>query len=183
MTRCLIGGLFVAFVLSGCATTWSPAHGRYTSSEQNFEVELPDGWNQYATDKALLATRDGLALEQVTISRYPVGKEMRFTKKTILQGMLPQDAAAVIVDDLRSNQNLKNLTIVENAPESIAGNPGFKIAFAYQTGDELSKKAVVYGVVVDKWYYLISYEAPSRYYFNRYVAAFEGIKSSFKLKK
>jgi hypothetical protein len=170
-------------LLWGCAP-WVMVGGKYAMKSQNFEVDLPEGWRRHnlTTDK-LLITKDGLSLQQIQIARKAIDEELSFTKKKFSKGMLPEELAEVIIDNLRSNSNIMNLKITENVPANIGDYPGFKLSYTYKTKSGLRRKGGYYGFMIDTWYYDIIYEAPARFYFAKYHPAFEKVKDSFRILK
>ena len=175
--------LLLIIFLSGCAT-WVPVGGNYEMSSHNFKTELPDGWRMYNFDKTqVLITRDGFTLQWISVSRKPIDQELAFTKKKFSQHMLPQEAAEVAIDNFRSNPKITNMHIIENSPAVIGGHSGFKIIYEYRTDKGLTKKGAYYCSLIDEWRYRINYEAPARYYYAKYLPAFEKVKDSFKLLK
>jgi hypothetical protein len=175
--------LLLIFFLWGCAT-WVAVGGKYTMSSQNFEVQLPTGWRKYEVVKdALLITQDGLALQQIRISRMQIDKELNHTKKKFSKEMLPPEVAEVVIDNFRSNPNIINQKIIENDPAQIGGYSGYKFVFSYQTKKGLTKKGINYGFISGNWFYEIIYEAAERYYFEKDISAIENVKDSFRLIK
>jgi beta-barrel assembly-enhancing protease len=167
--------------LSSCAT-WTIVGGKYEATGDGYEVELPTGWRRFMPYReGLSITRDGMELQSVRIVRLPFDKDPPNTKRKIAMGMLPQEVAEVVIDDLRSNRNIGNVEVVENAPVLVAGHSGFRVVYTYQTGANLRKKAVYYGVLIGQWYYFLSYQAPTRYFFERDLSVFEKIRSSLKI--
>jgi hypothetical protein len=200
--------LFTLFVLllflSSCAP-YVMVGGQYAASSENFVVDLPEGWRRHeiAFDQGPISrkimelleqrrklswdviriTRDGLLLQQISIGRVPVDDELPHTKKKLSREMLPQEAAEIVIDNLRSNPNITNQEVIENTPTRVGGNPGFKLLYTYQTKEGLKIKAAYYGAMSGNWLYYLLYEAPARHYFDKDHALFEKIKESFKLLK
>lgn len=175
----LVVGLLLC--LSSCAT-WSPVGGNFVASGDGYEVELPEGWRRFMPYRDGVAlTFDGLELQAVYLARRPFDKEAPNTKRKIAKGMLPQEVAEVVIDDLRSDRNRGNLEIVENAPVSLGGYAGFKLVYSYQAATNLRKRGIYYGALVGDWYYFVYYQAPARYFFERDLPTFEKIRSSFKI--
>ena len=167
--------------LNGC-TLWVPVGGHYVSTDHAFEVELPSGWRRAnSTREGLIVTRDGLPLQIIRIVREPFDKELPFTQRKLEKTMLPQEIAEIIIDNIGSNQNISNFQVSANQPTTVGGYAGFKIAFSYQTKENLKKQGVYYGVLVDQWYYRLLLEAPSRHYFPRDQTILERIKETFKI--
>ena len=167
--------------LSGCSL-WVPVGGKYVSAEHGFETELPVSWRRMeSTRDGVILTRDGLPLQAVKISRNPLEKELVFTKRKLSKGMLTQEVAEVVIDNLRSNQAISNFQIIENVPVDVGGYPGYKIVYSYQAKDNLRVSGIHYGSLVDQWHYSLLFEAPSRHYFPRDRMAFEQVKKTFKI--
>jgi hypothetical protein len=100
--------------------------------------------------------------------------------------MLPQEAAGVIIDDLASDRRIYNFKVIENAPAVIDGREGFKLLFTFKL--EKGKKGVIfktlyYGFISGDSFFNLRYNAAMRYYFEKDIAAFEHILSSFKIVK
>jgi hypothetical protein len=182
MTRLFLCPLLLAILLAGC-TPWHMVGGRYAEGSF-YEVDLPDGWRRYGPgSESLVVTRDGLALQQISIDRRANDKDLPHTKKKLAKGMLPQEMAEIIIDDIRSNNNIRNQQILENAPAKIAGYPGFKLVYAFETGYGLKKEGTYYAFMEGDTLYGLLYEAPARYYFAKDLPTFDKIKDSFKLVK
>jgi hypothetical protein len=172
-----------AILLSACAP-WTMVGGAYLTNSENYEVNLPSGWRKHNQSRdALRITRDGLTVQQITIGRWPLDKDPPHTKKKLAPGMLPQEAAEVVVDDFRSNSGMDNYQLTENNPSRVGGHAGFKLAYGYQTKAGLKKKGIYYGVLLDKWLYFLMYEAPERHYFGKDHEVFEKLKESFRILK
>ena len=174
--RCIL-----CFVFLGCSL-WVPVGGLYSSQENHFEAELPAGWSRtyYAVD-GITMTRDGFPLQIVQITRSPFDKVQPFTNRRLEKGMLPLEAAEVVIDNLKSNPNIRNFHVVENQPAMVGGYPGFKILYSFDTKENLNKQGVYFGALVDQWLYRILLEAPARHYFSRDLADIERVKASFKI--
>ena len=135
---------------------------------QGYEVNLPAGWRRAASVQgSLLLTRDGLNLQYIRIERVPVGDELAHTKKEVVKGMSPQDVEEVELDEVRSDQEMRNFELLENVPFQVAGFPGFKLVYTFRAENGLRRKRVHYGVLFRHWVYRIQYQAPARYYFDK----------------
>lgn len=172
----------VILILGSSCAPWSMVGGKYASDRDSYQVELPQGWRkQEFSREGLIITKDGMALQRVTIGRHPIDKDVPHTKRKLAKEMLPQEVAELIIDDFRSIQRISNLNILENIPVQVGGNPGFKIVYSFQTKDNLRKMGTYYGVLHKESLYFLMYEAPARHYFNRDQQTFEKIKESFKI--
>lgn len=167
-------------LLAGCAP-WVQVGGPFQSTPNNFSVELPEGWMRLNTNDYLLTTRDGVLLQNIRIIRHYIDQPLVRTKKSFEKGMLPQEIAEVIVDDLSSTPELLNFEVMENSPAEIAGIPGFRLVFGHKSKDGLRFKNIRYGFMADDWVYSLEYSAAARYYFEKDLGTFERVVSSFRL--
>ena len=167
--------------LSGCAP-WVQVEGPYRMDSQGFEVSLPAGWRRATTvSDSLLLTRDGIDLQYIRIERVAVGDELTHTKKKFAKRMSPQDIGEVELDDVRSDQGMRNVELVENVPLQVAGFPGFKLVYTFKIEGGPRLKRVHYGLLVRDWVYRVQYQAAARYYFDKDLATFERVRESFRL--
>lgn len=170
----------ITFVLAGCAP-WARTGGPYTASRENMALDLPDGWMRLNTDDYLIITRDGLSLQNILVERVGVEDTLTHTKKKFSKGMLPIEAAEVLLDNVASNTNVHGFQVKENKPAKIAGKQGFKAIYSYRTDDGLKKKGVMYGFMQGDWCYVLQYVAPQRHYFDRDLKTFEQVVTSARL--
>lgn len=171
----------LALLVAGCAP-WAMVGGNYENSTENFKSDFPNGWRKFNLSKDdVLITKDGLRLQLIRISRSPIEKKLQHTEKKFVKGMLPQEAAEIIIQNFRSNPAIMNQQVLANNPAEIGGYPGFHIVITFQTKEGLTKKSSIYGFLSAESYYEILYEAARRYYFAKDVADFEKVKDSFKL--
>ncbi|HWP35843.1 MAG TPA: hypothetical protein VNM66_09620 [Thermodesulfobacteriota bacterium] len=178
--RRILAGL-LALVAAGCASgPWAPAVGRYTSTDHRFSVELPPGWMRLTAAPGLLATTDGLALQQIAVVRLDVGRPLRHTKKTLARDMSPLEAAEVLLDDLAADPAVLAFALEESAPVTVGGLPGFRARFTSKTADGLRLRTLYYGLVAGQWIYVLRYTAAERYYFDKDLAVFEQVVASFR---
>jgi hypothetical protein len=149
--------------------------------DADFSVDIPDGWWKPEYTSKYLLTKDGPYLQYVLIQQRPLNKPFRNTKKKIRGGMLPQEAAGIIIDELASDRYLMNFSVIENAPATVDGHAGFKILFVYKDKKESQFKTLYYGFISGNSFYNLRYSAAARQYFEKDIASFEQIMSSFKL--
>lgn len=168
-------------LLFGCAK-WVEVGGLY-NSDHNFSVEFPSGWMRVNTNEYLLATRDGFLLQNILIERLPIDKDLMHTKKKLKKGMLPQETAEIIIDNIASDPAILNFKVIENTPTKINGLNGFKAMFTYKNKDGLKIKSVYYGLLIDEWFYGMRYNAALRYYFEKDIETFEKVLRSFRVIK
>jgi len=177
--------LTTLFVATGCVTApWVPTDGTYTSVVDQYSIELPQGWMRWtqSEDTRLVVTRDGVLLQLIAIERFRVGEPLKHTKKKLAKGMMPQEAAEVVLDNFSSNKDISGVEIKDNRPITISGKPGFWAVFTYKTKDDLKLKVVYCGVLDGESFYGIRYSAAQRHYFDKDLKTFETVLRSFRLK-
>ena len=176
--------MIVIAMLSGCAV-WVRTDGPYVASEQNISLELPDGWMRWNMDKDdfLILTRDGLDLQSIMVETIKAGDQLKNTKKKLRKGMLPLEAAEVILDNVSSSPKVHGLEVKENKSAKIDGHSGFRAVFTYKEDDGLKMKGVFYGFMQGEVLYGIKYLAAQRHYFDRDLKVFERVVASVRLVK
>ncbi len=192
--------MIVALFAAACAP-FTAVGGKFALPGQGFEVDLSQGWYRIEEigkshlknakfpfegllledSDALLLTRDGLLLQCIRIERISVEKELPHTKQKFTPEMPPHDAAELELDNARSDPNAFNFDVLERAPASVGGKSGFRLVYTWKTKDGLRFKRLHYGVVDGKWVYRLTYQAPTRHYFDQDLTTFEQIRESFKL--
>ncbi len=174
--------LFITLAsIAGCAR-WQTTGGLYTSSWSDFSAELPEGWVRENRNDYIYMTRDGFPLQSIYIGRTRVDDyELKYTKKKLVKGMLPQELAEVLLDNMTSNPAINNLEVKENSPAKISGKPAAKITVLYRNKEGLKLKTISFRIMIDEWLYTISYTAPLRYYFDRDVKTFDKVVTHFRL--
>jgi hypothetical protein len=177
----LLGGLII--LLAGCAP-FTLASGKQSLPEHEFEVTVPDGWYRAMRGEGaelLVITRDGLLLQQILIGRLAVEKELKFTKRRFDAKLPPHEIAEIELDNMRSNPNVTDFSVEENAPATICAHQGYKLVYTWTLKGGYRLKRVHYGFLVNKWVYRIIFQAAARHYFDRDLPAFEQVLASFRL--
>jgi hypothetical protein len=185
MMRQLQAGLAVLalLVLAGCEGTWQRLESaRVTGPENAFAIDLPVGWvraNQVAD--RVLVTRDGPGLEFISVQRLAKDKAFPKQKKSASEDLLPAELAELQIAELKTQSDqMAALNLIENAPAAIGGSPGFKLHIRFRNLRGLPIEQMLYGFADKKGYYLLVYQAPGLYYFDKYKADFENAVLSFK---
>lgn len=183
MSRCavlMVAGFFAALA-SGCAQ-WVRVESQQTQDrDKSFTVELPAGWVRYTNAPGMFVTRDGPALEAISITRTGVDKAFPKTKKVPEDAILPSELADLQIAEIKVARNAENLRVLENAPAKIGGVTGFRLETELKNERGLPIGAVSYGLIHGKNYYLLTFQAPKLFYYNTYRADFEKTVASFQL--
>ena len=174
--------LISLFLITGCASV-AQERSLKNLPENEFSVEIPEGWWKPKHIDKYLITKDGVFLQYVLIQQRPIDRPYRNTKKKLNKGMLPQEAAGVIVDEIASDRRIHSFNVIENAPAIIDGREGFKILFTYKDKKGSTFKTLYYGFISGDSFYNLRYNAAIRHYFEKDITTFEQILSSFRVVK
>jgi hypothetical protein len=174
--------LLLLLLTAGCVH-WVPASGTWRPQDGGYSIELPAGWMRSAANAQLLATRDGLPLQGLYVRSFAYGLPLHYAHKPIAKGMLPEEAAEVVRDDIAADIAGKSFSVVESGPARVDGHPAFRLVFRYRTGDKLRMRGVVYGVLGSRGLTTVNFQAPERFYWERDVVEFEKVKDSFRFEE
>jgi hypothetical protein len=173
--------LFILLIpLTACAP-WSRVTGLAEGPGRHFSVNIPAGWMKFNSDNQLLISKDGPFLQYILVESRNLEMPFAHTKRRMNQAMLPQEAAEVILDDLRLDRAVRNLHVLENGPVDVARQDGFEILFTYKNQDGLTIKTVYQGFIRGGMFYSIRFTAAERCYFAKDVDTFKEVLASFKL--
>jgi hypothetical protein len=166
--------------------------GKHLIENEAIEVEWPQAWMKFTPADSdenakkegwlLTVTRDGVGLQAMILKKRPIEQGFNNTKKKAAPGVLPQELAELVLDDMRANPNFVDLQVVENSPSTLDGVPGYKVIIRYRNKAGLPRQAVYYGCVEKGLLYTLIYDAPQRHYYALDLATFEAVKNSFKWK-
>ena len=182
MNKCYV--IVLTAFLSACAA--SPQRvdtPRTDGPDKAYAVDLPVGWIKQVTGKRqLLASRDGILLEYILISRTAPKEAFPKTKKAASDMLLPAELAELEIAEIKSeDQFAAALTVMENEPAEIAGQEGFRVRVRYKNTRGLEIQRVVYGFADKAGYYQMTFQAPMLYYFDTYYPDFQKVVASFQL--
>lgn len=174
----------VAVLVGACAAPPERVDTPRTDGpDKTYSVDLPVGWiKQVTPNKQLLASRDGVLLDYILISKMSPKEAFPKTKKAASDSMLPAELAELEIAEIKSQDQFTTaLTVVENEPADIAGQEGFRIRVRYKNNRGLEIQRVVCGLADKSAYYRMSFEAPTLYYFDTYYPDFQKAVASFEL--
>ncbi|MBS0160536.1 MAG: hypothetical protein U0233_00950 [Nitrospira sp.] len=187
--------LMLMLLLTGCLgrpAQLLPVGSHTILNTDQLEAEWPQGWmtlrpaekDEEAAKQGLLfvVTHDGFSLQSMRLAQRSIEGEFKHTQKKLSVGMLPQEAAAILLDDIRADSNMVDFTIIENGPTILAGSQGFKIKYAYRSKSGLRRQSVMYGCLDKGMLITLTFDAPQRHYFALDLPTFEKVKDSLRWK-
>ena len=177
--------LMVCVVLAGCVTVWSKVEqSPFVAPDHSYSVALPLGWVRHQlghppTD--VFITRDGPGLNRIEIVKRENKDAFPRIKKAANENMLAIELAELTVAELKSDKDLANLEVVENAPATVAGAQGFRLLLRTRNNKGVEFDILIYGVDARSGFYTLTYAAPRMHYFEKFRGEFEKTAASFKL--
>lgn len=211
MFRRLTSATVVAAVtlLSACAPTWQHVNKQETvkGPTRAYVAVIPEGWKRAPTDSdVLLITRDGVFLQQISITRRPL--EDAFPGRKVSGTTPAQDLALWQYQRMRDEEpdlvrtdkdelkGLMGLFPVNNAKplagttERVAIKPftqdgvaAFRMDTRSQNGWGLEYLSQSVGFVHQGDFWVVRYLAPRLHYAGRDQATFEAFLANLKLKE
>ena len=174
--------IILLFLFAGCASV-AQERSLKNLPENDFAVKVPEGWWKPKHINKYLLTKDGALLQYVLIQQRPIDLPFSHTKKKLDKEMLPLEASGVIIDEIASDRRILNFNVIENIPAMIDGHDGFKILFTYKDKKGSTFKTLYYGFISGDFFFNLRYNAAMRHYFEKDIADFEKILSSFRIVK
>jgi hypothetical protein len=174
--------LLILALIAGCATTWTRIDDSSRSYRgEHYSVTLPSGWMRLESSGNLLLSKDGIDLQRIIIEYHTHDKAFEKLKKTSSASMLPSELAELTLAELEASQKdgLPSLKVISNSPVGIAGHDGFRLHLSFKTDEGLRIQMLMQGFADSDGYYLLTYRAPTLYYFERDRGVFESVSASF----
>lgn len=173
-------------IIAACArVTWMKVdEPNVISPDKTFSADVPVDWVQKVgeTDKQIYVTRDGPLIEFMELKRADHAAAFPELKKKSQPDMLGTELAELVLAELRSDEVMENLEVIENAPVDIAGKLGIVVHVKFRTEFGLQYERRVYAFVNQEGLYTLTYQAPSLHYFPLHADEFEQTVASFKLR-
>lgn len=176
--------LFIMLLASACSTTWKPGDGEeYVDKKRGFALTQSPDWyrSPFRARGFLTYTKDGPDLQYIIVGMKKHKDAFKAIEKESSADDLPQSLAEDFVADLKASLQLDTVEILENAPATVGGAPGFKLEYEYKTESGLRYRERVYGVANKNGLYSVEFRAPVLHYYDRDIADFERIKNTFRV--
>jgi len=178
--------IVTTLMIEGCAqVTWVKVDKpTITSSDKTFSAEVPTGWVQKVgeTDQAIYITRDGPLIEFVELKHADHEHAFPELGKASQPDLLDSELADLLLAELRSDEVMEHLEVIENAPADISGNPGIVVQVKFRTDFGLQYERRIYAFLNQEGLCTLTYQAPSLHYLPLYADQFEATVASFQLK-
>ncbi len=154
----------------------------------------PDGeWNRLSLNEGKnveIWTRDGHALNKVAFfGGIPVGKPLirELDKKRqplpkVAANMLMTDIPALLEATYRAQSAVNQMSIDTQEPAILGGKKAIRFGYNFTRGDDqVRRKGEGIGALVDGKLYLVTYEAPALYFFDKDIEKYHQLAASLSL--
>ncbi len=165
-------------------TACAPLHqngGVIQTEAQKFSIQIPEQWHKLNTRRHVMLTKDGPFSQYILVQQRHLSEPFKHTKRKLRQGMLPHEAAEVIVAEITSDRKVLDFEVIENLPARISQFDAFRLVFSYRTTDGLKFKTIYYGTLPGDWYYSIRYNASDKCFSEKDIDTFERFISRFAI--
>ena len=157
---------------------------RHPRPRKGFVITSPMGWGESDKLHTMCLYRHRPGIESICVDNKLLGDALR------AQGTTP-DADPMKVGDVamsvvKADERFAEMTLTSLTPARIAGHDGFRAELASRlnlAGSYIRERHVVYGIASERGTFLVRLDAPTIYYFDRYLPEFEAMVSTFKLMK
>lgn len=180
--------LLISFVvlLTSCGGPFTRvAKPEFTDTSKNYHVNLPIGWVQVTgpqSGDALWISKDGYSLQSIKIEGLKHDKAFVSIKKSASTNTLISDLAELELAEIKAKStHASSIKVLENTLANISEQKAFRLHIQYLNEKGLRFEQVTYGLVNAKYYYKLTYQAPTIHYFGRDKQAFDQMVASFKI--
>lgn len=168
-------------LIPATAFAWKPVEPSMATSPKKggFSVQLPAGWLYDTSGAGVLASRDGIFLEQISVRLVPHKDAFKQIKKTSAPDALPEDLAESYVANLQAPSPLstiQDVEVISTEPAELAGLPAFRLHLRYRLSEQISgagMEEITVGAPLAGGLLLATYVAPSLHYFPKWQPTYE----------
>ena len=170
---------WLILILAAACAPFNRHDGVRDPGSRHFTIQYSKPWMELNYRRHLVLTKDGPFSQYILVQQRPVDQPFKNTKRKLKKGMLPEEAAQVILDEMVSDRGLMNFQLIENRPEIVNQYEGFRMVFSYKTPEGLLFKSILCGLLQGDWFYSIRYCASEGHYTEGDVTTFEKVLHSF----
>jgi hypothetical protein len=169
---------------TGCAPSWKIAGATERSFGGGYTVCPPRQWMVFKVQDRMVLSRHGIALDNIYLSRKKLNDPFKNTHMSYDSSMIPHEITEVTASDLATTPGISGVQLLEMSPQKVDDIDATKVLIRYSTDEyNIEKTALVYMMLIGKWYYEISFSAVGRHYFDAGVKDFESLVKSINFSK
>jgi len=182
----LFVGLWVG--LNGCAATpFTIENGNLYSKTMDFSTEIPRaGWHSIyfrGRDNLLHLHNKEFTNVRIIFEKYPHDLKLQHIKKNLSKDMALEKVAELFLKNKPFQPGVNDLKPISNGATQINGQPGYKSIFTYKDNNNLRIKMTFRFFFEKDSIYILSFAAPKRHYYDKFLSDFEKVVAHFQLGK
>jgi hypothetical protein len=154
---------------------------RHPRPRKGFVVTTPMGWRESDDFHALYLHRHRPGIESIRVDNKALGDAL------LAKGMTPDadplQVGEVAMSVVKADRRFTDMQVTTLAAARIAGRDGFRAELTSRlnmAGSYVRERHVVYGLAGERGAYLLRFDAPAIYYFDRYAGEFEAMVATFR---
>jgi len=181
MHRILVS--FAALVLGACASSVQPTAGSVPIEGLGVHVDTPAGWYRLAgaPNGSIVLTKNGINIESITVSRFPLGQKLPNSPKRFVDGMSPDAAADVDISNHEFASGIEGFEVLDRGTAVIDGHDCYQYSYTYLESFGQPRKVKNYGCIVAPYVYRFHYVAPAEKWFPEFLPTFDALVRSARI--
>lgn len=177
----IVKKLIVAlFIISSAGCAYQLTTKPTPVKTKKFEYVLPANWVR--STMRCNATKHGYLLEEFFVDSFRVKSKLPRTK-VILSASDINEQYKLILSEYEIFRGCTDFKTTDTADVKVDGQDAKKVQFEYSDLGGLLYKGEIYIVTYDDFTYMIVFEAPKKYYYEKYSGMLDEVVSSFTFKK
>ena len=174
-----------ALALCACSGSSSvqPTSGSVPVEGLGVQVDTPAGWYRLAgaPNGSIVLTKNGIEIESITVSRFPLGQKLPNSSKQFADGMSPDAAADVDISNHEFAPGINGFEVLDRGTAVIDGRDCYYYSYSYLASFGQSQNAKNYGCIVAPYVYRFHYSAPAQKWFPESLPAFDALVKSARI--
>lgn len=173
------------------ANSLVPPGPRTAIAKSSISATPADEWNKLTRNEGKnteIWTIDGDGLNKVTFlggiaPGMPIMREVdrkNLPLPKVTANMLITDIPALLESTYRVRYGVNRMSIDSQEPATISGQKGIRFTYSFTRDDEVSRKGEALGAVIGGKLYLVAYEAPALYFFDKDVEKYRRVAETLK---
>lgn len=185
--------LAIALLASGPALANSlvPPGPRTAIAKSSISATPTDEWNKLTRNEGKnteIWTIDGDGLNKVTFMGgiapgMPIMREVDRKNRPlpkVAANMLITDIPALLESTYRVRYGVNRMSIDSQEPATVSGKKGIRFTYSFTRDDAVARKGEAIGAVIGGKLYLVAYEAPALYFFDKDVEKYRRMAATLK---
>lgn len=99
---------------------------------------------------------------------------------TVTANMLITDIPALLESTYRVRYGVSQMTIDSQEPATVGGQKGIRFTYSFTRDDQVARKGEAIGAVIGGKLFMVAYEAPALYFFDKDVEKYRQLASTVK---